>query len=497
MSLRPTLFTVFCLMCLSLFFFTNLSVPVFGEMINSQVFGENINSQVTSVDLQNRTFGSFNAIDWNEDMSIRIGVMEKQKTIKVSCETPLIFSSQGEQVVLEGKTEYSFRVKTSKPARLAFHPVVRTVPAKKKEVLTAELNKWNEGNLKAKLCRAGGKIKFRKMLIHDNSRYYVALPSFSSKEDCEASFQHIQKRAAHKPWPLEILETAATGTMELVDKTGIVLATFDKPVSITSKKHIKVFDVEYGVGYSWHGYQNRHFRGQVEIRIDKTGNLQFVNELDIENYIKGVVPSEMSANYPIEALCAQAIAARGETLAKYGVRHLADPYFLCSAQHCQVYGGVTKEHANTNKAVEDTSGRILRAGSHIADTVYSACCGGHTESNENVWSTDASSALRGVADLRPDATPFPVEMTKENLKKWWTKSGDGWCSFSSPTYASRYRWKADFTRAKLNSLVEKKYPAVGDVIDLIPLKRGLSGKLVELKIVGLKNMHSDMRMTYI
>jgi SpoIID/LytB domain protein len=429
--------------------------------------------------------------DWNEDMPIRIGVMEKQKEIKLSGVAPLLFSSTEKDIVLEGGQSYTLRVKSSKPATLNYYPVVRTVLEKKNTVLDEKggvidltLTKWKKLGRDAKLYRAGGKIWFRKMLLHDNSRYYVTLEPFSTEAECEASFQSILQESEHKPWVLETEVSPSQGITELVDQSGKILATFTKPVCVTSRKPVKVFNVEFGVGYSWHGFEDREFRGIVELLIDKTGALQFVNELDIENYLKGVVPSEMSASYPGMALCAQAVAARGETLSKYGTRHLADPYFLCASQHCQVYGGLTKEHENTNKAVTDTSGRILRLGDRIADTVYSACCGGHTESNENVWSSEPSDALRGVPDLKEGSIPFPEVVSEENLRKFWAQPSDGWCSFSSPTYASRYRWTAAFTGPELDDFVKKKYPSVGSVKALIPLKRGVSGRMIELKIIG-------------
>src|SRR5260370_19690631 len=89
---------------------------------------------------------------------------------------------------------------------------------------------------------------------------------------------------------------------------------------------------------------------------------------------------------PFEALKAQAVAARGEVLAKIGTRHLADPYFLCAEQHCAVYRGISGETPTTNAAVDATRGvALFSPDGHLVNAVYSAVCGRHTETNEVLW----------------------------------------------------------------------------------------------------------------
>ena len=425
-------------------------------------------------------------ICWDGEMTIRIGVMENQKTIAVTAEEP--YQIIGAPEVIEGAANevLTFRLKSAKTAERLFWPVVETIENKKEAQLFKTVEKWEGLGHKVTVHPAGARLYYRDFLIHDNRRYFVSVEPTDNQTDCEASFQDLIPHGA-RPWPLETLTTEAAGIMELTRQDGTVVAEFDGPARLSSNKPLKVFRVEYGVGYSWHGFQDRHFRGILEVRVDKLGALQLISELDIESYLQGVVPSEMSAHYPHHALCSQAIAARGETLAKFGTRHLADPYHLCASQHCQVYGGLTKEHENTNKAVQDTKGRILRQGDLIADTVYSACCGGHTEHNDYVWSTDPSPALRGVPDLKPEAEPFPNPMTEEALKVWFGKKVKSYCNLPVDYYQTRFRWKEEFTQTKLDELVAKKYPNVGTVKALIPLSRGVSGRLRELKVVGSKD----------
>ncbi len=159
-----------------------------------------------------------------------------------------------------------------------------------------------------------------------------------------------------------------------------------------------------------------------------------VNLVELEDLLKGLVPSEIFAKAHPEALKAQAVTARGEVLAKVGLKHLADPYLLCTEQHCAVYKGVSGEAASTNAAVEATRGEALfDDDGRLVDSVYSAVCGGHTENNEVVWGGVPNPSLRGRPDVLPekDAPASP-----KDLKAFLTTERRHVCrlsSFAQPT----------------------------------------------------------------
>ena len=422
-------------------------------------------------------------ISWSNDLGVRIGVMEAQDEIELSASASFVLEGGDEPIPFDAGQVITFRVKESRPSERLFWPVVKTVPQEKEGTLASVVEKWERLGHEVEVHAAGARLYYNDFLIHDNRRYFVSVEASPTETQCIASFQELIPEGV-RPWPLETLEKEAKGSMELLDSDGSVIAEFSNAVKFSSSSFLKVFDVEYGVGYPWHGFQDRHFRGTLEVRVDKLGKLQLINELDIEDYLQGVVPSEMSAHYPHQALCSQSIAARGETLAKYGTRHLADPYHLCSSQHCQVYGGKTKEHERTNAAVQETLGLILRQGDSISDTVYSACCGGHTEHNHFVWSTDPCPALVGKVDLRPDAEPFPDTEDEEAMKAWFSRKAKAWCNLSADYYQRRFRWKTQLSKAKVDELVSKKYPKLGSVEAIIPLSRGVSGRLRALQLQG-------------
>lgn len=164
--------------------------------------------------------------------------------------------------------------------------------------------------------------------------------------------------------------------------------------------------------------QAGRWRGSLLLYLNDRGALNLINELPVESYLRGVVPRELGpAQYPrLEALKAQAVAAR-----TYALRHLGEfaveGYDLCASPRCQVYGGRSAEHPLSDRAVLETAGQVLLDGERLADALYSATCGGHTENAEIMFPFMKAPYLRGVpcveggttriAGTLPSGLPFP------------------------------------------------------------------------------------------
>ena len=129
----------------------------------------------------------------------------------------------------------------------------------------------------------------------------------------------------------------------------------------------------------------RTYRGLFTLSL-RNGKLLLINLLSLEDYVRGVLPYELSSEkYPeIEALKAQAVAARTYALYTRG-KFEAQGFDICSTEECQVYGGTERETLLSNKAVEETEGKVVVYGGSFAKTLYSSTCGGHTESNGAVF----------------------------------------------------------------------------------------------------------------
>ncbi|ADV68729.1 SpoIID/LytB domain-containing protein [Deinococcus maricopensis] len=154
----------------------------------------------------------------------------------------------------------------------------------------------------------------------------------------------------------------------------------------------------------------RTYRGGVQLRA-VNGGVQAVNVVDMEAYLRGVVPAEMPASWPQEALKAQAVIAR--TYAASRVNPNA-PYDVCATEQCQVYGGVAREANNSDAAINATAGQVVSYAGRAAKTFFSSDSGGFTASSAEVWGealpylvAKADPASQGPKSQWSMSVPYP------------------------------------------------------------------------------------------
>jgi stage II sporulation protein D (peptidoglycan lytic transglycosylase) len=195
---------------------------------------------------------------------------------------------------------------------------------------------------------------------------------------------------------------------------------------------------------------NAHsYRGGLMI-VAKNNQLTLINYLSLEDYLRGVVPREVPADWPMVALKAQAIAARTYAMASLG-RHSANGFDLCPTDHCQVYGGVDSEHPSTDLAVAGTAGEVISYRGKVISALYHSSSGGFTLDAADVWNTS-------VPYLKP-----VVDWDQNSPYNQWTKY---------------LNWE------DLLGLVSHSYPSLGRLKLLLPLSYGQDGKLLKITLRG-------------
>ncbi len=165
------------------------------------------------------------------------------------------------------------------------------------------------------------------------------------------------------------------------------------------------------------GINGKKYRGSVLFKRSDNNNMTVINRVDLDEYLYGVVPREMSGGWPIEALKAQAIAARNYAIMNMG-KYKKYGFDLTDDTFSQVYGGYSSEHPNSNRAVDETKGQIMVCDSRVVSALYHSNSGGKTEDSENVWGNKVS-YLRGVEDGYSLGYPndnWSVNMTKEAIE---------------------------------------------------------------------------------
>jgi stage II sporulation protein D len=159
-------------------------------------------------------------------------------------------------------------------------------------------------------------------------------------------------------------------------------------------------------------YNDKPYRGRIEVFANRRGSLTVVNVIGLEDYVKGVVPNELS--FPaLEALKAQAIAARTYAL-KNRDQFASEGFDLLPTTRSQVYGGLTTETTLTTRAVDETRGVVATYNGEPINALYTSTCGGRTEDVENIFN-DAVPYLRArecVAEIKAPFAPFAIHSSR-------------------------------------------------------------------------------------
>jgi len=288
-------------------------------------------------------------------------------------------------------------------------------------------------------------------------------------------------------------------------------------------------DVTIGINFHWERKEDQKFKGELHFIIDND-RIHAVNALGIEDYLISVISSEMSATSSMELLKAHAVISRSWLLAqvqknkslqseeqKYQATFRTDDelikwydredhtfFDVCADDHCQRYQGITRSTTPlVERAVKETWGEILAIEGVICDARFSKCCGGVTEVFENVWEPVNHSYLQKIVDNDLFPEGFNLELEDEDAaRQWILGSPAAFCNSSDKNVLKQvlndydqetndfFRWKVVYSQEELSKLVKMRTGIdFGKIIDLIPVERGVSGRLIKLQIVGtLKTM---------
>jgi SpoIID/LytB domain protein len=223
--------------------------------------------------------------------------------------------------------------------------------------------------------------------------------------------------------------------------------------------------------------EDRAYRGSIEFRLD-SGGITLINILNIEEYLYGVIPAEMPASWPSEALKAQAIAARSYTLANMG-QYDAKGFDLYGSVLSAAYRGVTGEARAATAGVDATRGMYLRAEGKPMQAYYSANHGGYSEDSVSVWGSDTYNPAvpDKLVPLRTDWLPL------QDLTMWIRERPPSYSSMPNLHSSQAYRWEKWVSAEELHSR-NAEYGALGDVLQVISRGRGISGRINEVELKG-------------
>lgn len=380
------------------------------------------------------------------------------------------------------------RVRLVAPGRRAeerYHVIVSRAPAADAEKLQKEARAWRERGFAPRIFEIGTVFGIRGAVI-DARKLLLAVAPHGDEAAAKKEAQGIGERFH--------VETSVY-TEVLARPQGVVEAQDERGMTVRNEG-VLWFAPLPADGTLKVEPTGRSYFGEIYVTPDRSGTLAVVNAVPEDRLLFGLVPAEMNPGSPLEALKAQAVAARNQLLAKVGARHVGEPYRLCASQHCQVYAGAAQESPRATEAVLATRGELLVEGQPgaetLVDTVYSASCGGHTEDNDLAWGTRPEPILRGQLDLLP-AQRRGLErfarIGEGEVAAWLGLRGEPRPYCARPRGAQGvYRWQAHVSA----ETILLRAGAIGALVDMKVLERGSSGRVVALRLSGTKG-EKDVR----
>ena len=282
-------------------------------------------------------------------------------------------------------------------------------------------------------------------------------------------------------------------------------------------------DVTIGVNFHWERKEAQTFLGKLRFIVENN-NICAINELPVETYLISVISSEMRATSSLELLKAHAVISRSWLLAQMEQRKAENNnavkqpslfktdneivrwydredhkhFDVCADDHCQRYQGITKAaNKHVVEAIKQTAGEILTSRGEICDARYSKCCGGAVEEFQYCWENIRKPYLQALPDTMPDTTSLPNLTNEAVARQWILSSPNAFCNTTDQKVLSQvlndfdqettdfYRWTQIYSQAEVKQLLEEKLEVqFGNIIDLIPMERGKSGRIYRLKIIG-------------
>lgn len=319
---------------------------------------------------------------------------------------------------------------------------------------------------------------------------------------------------------------------------------------ISTDTSFDLIDVVIGINFHWERKENQRFKGALKIIVETErdpsqfgiATLTAINRIGVEDYLTSVISSEMSATASDELLKAHAVISRswllkpiltspqpspeerelsfkqnysetsldvqllpvgevGRRFLKWYERDAHTHFDVCADDHCQRYQGITRASTEAvRKAIEATRGEVLWADGEICDARFSKSCGGASETFENCWAPEPHSYLANVIDNPTNPAGFELDLTIEaNAQNWIRRSPEAFCNTTDKKILAQvlnnydqettdfYRWKVAYTQTEISELLARRSGIdFGEIVDLIPVKRGESARLIELKIIGTK-----------
>ena len=286
-------------------------------------------------------------------------------------------------------------------------------------------------------------------------------------------------------------------------------------------------DAVIGINFHWERKEDQQFQGDLKLIVEND-KITAINIVSLEDYLLSVISSEMSATSSEELLKAHAVISRswllaqieknkslettdkkyqtsfedGNEIVRWWDREDHINFDVCADDHCQRYQGITRQSTPlVTDVIDETFGQVMMYDGTICDTRFYKCCGGFMETFENVWEPTSHPYLVGKADSKNVSFETPDLTSEDEATEWIKTSPAAFCNTTDARILKQvlndydqetsdfYRWTVEYSQEELSALIKKRSGIdYGDILEIVPIERGTSGRIIRLKIIGTKRI---------
>lgn len=411
-----------------------------------------------------------------DEVTVRTQIADGLKSVQVAAREPVETTVAGVKDMLPAGA-YTVTFGKGTAAGLRYHLFVKTFLPSEEAAAGQYVAEWKARGYEAEVVVFGRRYGTETGGAVDNRSLWVSVGRYAGEAAANAVKVKLNKESVWG-WVWKERVGAGTGTYVVTDAGGKRRASGNS-LELAASGGIEVKGVDTGY---WKSRKTAlRLAGVLSFGVGTDGLMEVYETARLEDYVAGVLPAEMPAEWPKEALKAQAVAARSEVLANLSGKHMLEGFDFCATEHCRAYLGAGGRTAATDTATAETQLVAMTFQGRFLPAVFCASCGGWTEDNEAVWSGPANGGLRAVADYAPGKGPVEAAGTDAGVRQLLRGGAGAYCEGKS----ANFRWTREFSRDELTGLVNKRHP-VGRVERVELGERGRGGRLKWVRIHGAK-----------
>lgn len=406
-----------------------------------------------------------------------------------------VYNDQG-IAILEGVTaplRWRLKIENRQSAKYEYNILINKFASK--DLAAEQEYKLIEKGIGASIKTIGGKIYYKNKMINNNTEYWLIVDHLSSQEEAH---QFAEKRLPGMVvafFKQKLSEPHAL--LELYDNEFEKLAESENMIKIVPDSEnvvTYVYDLKTQSPPEKAKKNYVVLKGPVEFRCMDQGKVAVISKLTIQDYVCNVVAHHCYEDMPIEVLEAMAVCVRSKAFSSLSIKHNEEPFDFCSGYHCQLFAGNINIPDSVVKAVDNTGGLVLKKKNRIIDANYAHICGGFTEASHPAHDKSSENSCPSVfdGDSNVDFKKYGDLSQNQTLKKWLFEAPEVFCNPAfvkdnqvANYFANYFRWKITYDREELEEYIASSTGKnIGTLFDIIPIRRGNSGRIKELEILA-------------